>query len=545
MNIKKFAKFCAFVLAICVLSPITASGYGTKLDNGRNWFNLPGAVSGGGAQGLAVSGDGNYVYALDVGGVRVSTDAGSTWRDANTNLDLEFSLSDIATSNSGQYVVATQNGRFIQRSNDYGNTWQVVENVDYGAYRVAMSSSGQYVAALKIGVGVWFSSDYGVSFTLRFFPAGSSFQSDIAISADGSTILAPDHVSQLLLIARGYSAPFQTISGVPPLAYGPVAVSGDGNTLLSAVYGGHIWISRDGGTTWSQSYVVAEVYDDRNYTAATISYDGKKIGIARSGSYLMTSSDGGFNWEARPGSGRRGWSGITATQDGMTMYANNSGAAIYKSLPSFIWFDPGTVTFYLPDCGVDTSINTSVSASSVKLIVDTMSAAANNDGATYLYFTETDTALWGATYHYGTRRDVSCEYSDLEGTVTITRGRFISSSPAHSETTTNVSDFRQYVGNGKNSTINGGNYYGNACGNLTVAHAANVTQSCSSGILDDYDLLTQFSSLPWRDPTQASGIRGQQSGNAYTVVKVKKSVLRLAPTGSTWAATETFTVTSV
>jgi hypothetical protein len=315
--------------------------------------------------------------------------------------------------------------------------------------------------------------------------------------------------------------------------------------MMATISYKNIMVSRDGGATWYESTVVREIPDDANYTAATMSYDGKLIGVARSGSYLLTSSDGGYNWEARPGSGRTGWTGISSTQDGMTMYANLSGVEIWKSLPSWIWYDKGTVTFTLPDCGADTGANTSIAAASVELVVDTATAAANSDGATYMYFTETDTALWGATYNYGEGRDQACQYSDLEGTVIINRGRFISSSPAYSETTTNISDFMQYVGNLKNAGVNGGSYVGLSCGNLGVVHAASVTRSCSSGILADYDLLTQFGIVPWRDSTQASGVQGQQSGNAYTVVKVKKSVISLAPTGSTWAATETFTLTSV
>jgi len=554
VNTRKIAKFCAFALAICVLSPISASGYGTKLDNGRNWFILPNAVAGGGTTGLAVSGDGSYVFALDAGGVRVSSDAGTTWGDANTNLNLDLQLSDIATSNSGQYVVVTQNGGVIQISNNYGLTWSTKAGApgpdpDYpynGGYRVAMSSSGQYVASLMIGVGVLWSSNYGASFSLRAFPPGSAFQSDVAISGDGKKILIPDHVAGRLMLVDGYSASFQIVSGVPDnSSWGPVAISGDGNSMMATISYKNIMVSRDGGTTWFESTVVREIPDDANYTAATMSYDGKFIGVARSGSYLLTSSDGGYNWEARPGSGRTGWTGISSTQDGMTMYANLSGVEIWKSLPSWIWYDKGTVTFSLPDCGADTGANTSIAAASVELVVDTATAAANSDGATYMYFTETDTALWGATYNYGEGRDQACQYSDLEGTVIINRGRFISSSPAYSETTTNISDFMQYVGNLKNAGVNGGNYVGIACGNLGVVHAASVTRSCSSGILADYDLLTQFGIVPWRDSTQASGIKGQQSGNAYTVVKVKKSVITLAPTGSTWAATETFTLTSV
>jgi hypothetical protein len=408
-----------------------------------------------------------------------------------------------------------------------------------------MSSTGQYVAALQIGLGIMFSSDYGATFTMRDFPPGSAFQSDVAISGDGKKILVPDHVSQRLMLVDGYTASFQIVSGVPSANWGPVAISGDGNSMMASISWGNIMVSRDGGANWSESIVVPEIRDDQNYTAATMSYDGKFIGVARSGSYLLTSSDGGYNWEARPGSGRTGWTGISSTQDGMTMYANLSGVEIWKSLPSWIWYDKGTVSFYLPDCGEDTGANTSIAASSVALRLDTATAAANSDGATYVYYTETDTALWGATYNYGQGRDPICQYSALEGSVVINRGRFISSAPAHSETTTNISDFMQYVGNLKNAGVNGGNYVGIACGNLGVSHAASMTRSCSSGILADYDLLTQFGIVPWRDASQPSGIQSQQSGNAYTVVKVKKSVINLAPPGSSWVATETFTLTSV
>lgn len=543
MKIKKIAKFCAIALAICVLSPISASGYGTKLDNGRDWFQLPNAVSGGGATGIAVSGDGNYVFALDVGGVRVSTDAGASWRDSNTNLDLSLSLSDIAASNSGQYVVVTQNGGDIQMSNNYGGTWRSVAGYP-GGYRVAMSSSGQYVAALQIGVGILFSSNYGVSFTMRTFPPGSAFQSDVAISGDGKKILVPDHVAGRLMLANGYTAAFQTVSGVPSnSSWGPVAISGDGNSMMATISYKNIMVSRDSGATWYESTVVGEIPDDKNYTAATMSYDGKLIGVARSGSYLLTSSDGGFNWEARPGSGRTGWTGITATQDGMIMYANLSGAEIWKSLPSWIWYDKGTVTFFLPICGTDASKNTSISASSVKLEVDTMTAAANSDGGTYTYFTETDTALWGATYDYGETRDPICQYSALDGNVIIERTRFISSSPRHSETTTNTTDFIQFVGGWTISGPSG--YMGSPCGNLARPHAASVTTSCTPGILADYQQLSQYGMVDWRDSTLRAGVLGLQTGLAYTVVKVKKSAISGAPPSTTFTATETFTLTSV
>ena len=549
MKMKKLAKFCAIALAICVLSPISASGYGTKLDNGRNWFKLNNAVAGGGATGMAVSGDGNYVYALEDRNVRVSSDGGATWRDSNTNLDLTLSLADIAASNTGQYVVVTQNGGIIQMSNDFGRSWSPIAGVpgpdpNYpynGGYRVAMSSSGQYVASLMIGLGVLWSSNYGASFTLRSFPPGTNQTADVAISGDGRKVFVPDHNTGRLLLANGYTASFQAIAGAPSETWGPVAISGDGNTLMAAISYGGISVSRDGGATWNLSVVVKERVDDGNYTAATMSYDGKFIGVARGGSTLLTSSNSGYNWEARPGSGINIWTGISSTQDGLTMYANLSGVEVWKSLPSWIWYDNGTVSFFLPECGADASADTSIAASSVQLVVDTMSAATQSDGATYVYFTETDTALWGATYNYGQERDQICQYSNLSGSVIITRDRFISSAPAFSETTTNTVDFIQFVG----GTHSGGRYSGSPCGNLGVRHAASVTQSCSPGILADYQQLSQFGMVDWRDQGLTSGIRGQQSGSAYVAVKIKRSAINGAPTGSTWSATETFTLTSV
>lgn len=562
MVIKQVAKLCAIALAICVLSPIAASGYGTKLDNGRNWFELPNAVSGGGATGLAVSGDGSYVYALDVNGVRASTDAGMNWQSRNTTLDLSLSLADIATSNSGQYVVVVQNGGIIQMSNNFGATWsQNVgapspdPNYNYnGGYRVAMSSSGQYVASLIIGRGVLWSSNYGVTFTMRLFPGGTAFQSDIAMSADGRKVLTGDHVARVLIVANGYNAPFQVIPGVPALSFGPVAVSGDGNSMMVAVNWEEIWLSRDGGATWKESKVGRIIPDDNNYTAATMSYDGKLIGVARSGSYLLTSSDGGYTWEARPGSGSNAWTGITSTQDGLVMYANMSGSEIWKSLPSWIWFDAGTVTIF-HKCTSDTSTVTSVQAQSVTLISDTATVA--SDTSTYHYYTETNTALWGATYNYGQKQSAEdCSYSDMTGTLTLERDRFIASSgEAYSETSTvgYADDFVQYIGN--TIPYGAGYFADNNCGNLTVPHI-NVANSCDFIDMNkqgDWPRLNVGVSQVIRSAYIRFGISLPKTGvqrtpldpaTIFVVVKAKKALIALAPPNTSWVATETFTVTS-
>ena len=212
----------------------------------------------------------------------------------------------------------------------------------------------------------------------------------------------------------------------------------------------------------------------------------------------------------------------------------------------------GTVSFGLTECTpLADSYNTSVSARSVVLYSDTATGVSNTDNGSYIYFTQKDLSEWGATYNYGSTQNIAtCDPEEMTGTVTITRGRFFASVsgsplPAISETTTNTTDFIQYVGNTKLTGVNGGAYKGNPCGNMNHgSRAANVTQSCSSGILADYTQLTQSGSVAWRDGSQRTGTVGQSS-NAYVVVKVRKGAILNAPSGTSFVSTETYTVTSV
>jgi hypothetical protein len=164
---------------------------------------------------------------------------------------------------------------------------------------------------------------------------------------------------------------------------------------------------------------------------------------------------------------------------------------------------------------------------------------------TYVYFSETGTALWGATYNYGSTQNAqSCGYRDMNGTATLTRGRFMASSNSVvlSETTTNQTDFIQYIGNTETASV----YSGLPCGNMNASprNTTNVTTSCTTAIQANYQQLTYLNSIQIRDSSVKSGVLGQPSGIIYTHVKVKKSAIAGAANGTTWVAVETFTVTS-
>lgn len=566
MRVKAIAKLCAIAVAMAALLPISASAYGTKLDNGRDWFELPGALRSS-SQGVATSGDGEYVYTLEPNNVRFSDDGGATWSDRGAGVDWSSSGWDLATSENGQYVVISANGGYIHTSNNYGITWVKKTAVLGGCWgagqgqwrRTSMSYSGQHQVVMENCGTIQVSSDFGVSFTERIISSsitGNDAIADIEISADGSRIIVPtDARFGKVFLSSNFGGSFSEISALTyatKKSWTTVEISGDGQTLVACAAQDNIWVSRDGGSTWRES-LLFNTRAEKDWVAATISYDGKNIGIGRSGT-ILTSSDGGSSWEARPGAPSSRWVGMASSRDGFIMYGNAGGARIYKSLPTFIWFDAGTVTIF-HKCTSDASTVTSVQAQSVTLILDTATVA--SDTSTYFYYTETNTALWGATYDYGQKQSAEdCSYSDMTGSMTLERGPFISSwSSTYSETSTvgSNTDFVQYIGN--TNSFGAGYFNTNNCGNTTVPNI-NVANPCDftdANKQGEWPRLDTGISKVVRGSFIRSGVSLPKTGiqvtplnpaTIFVVVKAKKSLIMSAPTRTSWVATETFTVTS-
>lgn len=212
----------------------------------------------------------------------------------------------------------------------------------------------------------------------------------------------------------------------------------------------------------------------------------------------------------------------------------------------------GGILSFSSACPADISKVTSVQAQSVILILDTATVAI--DTADYYYFTETNTALWGASYDYGQKQDLDCTYSNLTGNMTLSRGPFTSSIPGYSETLTAGSlDFVQYVGN---LNLSGTIYsFTNNCGNSTVPNL-NVANPCNfldSSKQAEWPVVYLGTSHLVRtgvgsgSPLPDTGVHTTtgQAATIFTVLKVRKSVVAAAPAGTQWVSSATFTVTSM
>jgi photosystem II stability/assembly factor-like uncharacterized protein len=550
---------------ITALIPTNASAYGQKWDYGRDWTLLSGSGYSNNSYAVATSDDGKIIYSISSLSIYFSDDSGATWTQRNSGITGN-SFWDVATNADGSIVTAVQNGGNIWVSRNYGVTWEQRTNVTTdrgtglgGWLNVAISDSGQYIVTTQVGV-LYRSADFGATFTKVIInssiPAASDEISTIAISGDGQRIIIPTSQNQKVYISTNAGLTFSAVTSLPSLIWASVGISGDGHTLVAAAFGNNIWVSHDFGSTWSETVLdMARQY--KSWGRITVSYDGQIMGLTRYGYKLITSDTGGDSWEVKPKSPSQMWRGITSSRDGRVIYAaailDHGSGGVYLSVPTYIYTDYGMVTLLLDPCW-DSENYTSVRAASVVLMADTASAIAQGDASTYTYFSETDTALWGADYNYGSVQDKNtCLENPMNGTVTLSRGRFMSStnSVVLSETTTNTTDFLQYIGNTVYEEVdprfgNTWSYVGLPCGNMNASprNTTNVTTSCTTAIQADYTLLTYTTPVQIRDSNVKAGVLGQPSGKIYTFVKVLNSIISQAPIANKWVATETYTVTS-
>jgi hypothetical protein len=560
------AKLSAFALFLTTLfsGPAYAVQYS---EYGQNWSQIltlsfdASSFSAGmkGYGAVATSDDGKIVYSLVPTGIYRSNDYGITWSNIkNQYVPIGSGNRSMDVSSDGSIIVIAEAGGYVWRSTNFGNTWSKMPSIGNLAITweaVSVSGTGQRIILFN-GQDRYISSNTGASFTKIIDPNIGSVGS-MSASDDGSVNLVVDQnnfspCDSGVNNSKNSGTTFSQINSYLPSSCGSgysvqgVGVSGDGGTLVASSSGKTL-VSQNGSASWNQSTLPAGVTGGGRLA---ISSDGSRIALMRYYNAPLTSDDFGATFKERKtfaAATSSYWLSIASNWSGERLYmAGDTG--LYTSVINelFITSNYGTVTLLLDTCLSDTSTATSVQAASVILLTDTASATLNSETSTWVYFSETDTALWGATYKYGSTQNPStCYYSDMTGTVSLTRGRFMAStnSLVLSETNTNTTDFIQYIGN----IESGGTYVGAACGNMNASprNTGNVTTSCTTAIQGaGYQQLTYSNSIQVRDGSVKSGTLGQTDGKIYTHVKAKRSIMSLAAAGTTWVAVETFPVTS-
>jgi len=213
-----------------------------------------------------------------------------------------------------------------KKSGGENSVWTKLTNASAAWKGISVSTSGS-VVAVSSSTSLLVSTDSGNTSTNALLP-GSGAYNAVAVSADGSKILAA-RGNQLYTYASGvWNSPSSTSPNTPPSAsWISVASSADGVKLAAVGSNARPYVSTNSGSTWTA------VGTAQDWQAIASSSDGSKLAAAAYNGAIYTTVDGGTNWTTRTvvGSANRYWSSIASSADGLKLVATELNDQIYTS----------------------------------------------------------------------------------------------------------------------------------------------------------------------------------------------------------------------
>ena len=270
---------------------------------------------------MSMSSTGQVIAAGEAGGpIHVSRDGGATWTTGDSANAVWISS---AMTASGDRIYAVQYGGDLVMSTNGGASWQAVTSSPLvhaagglGFEAVTVSQDGQRIAVAVQDGPIVLSADSGATWHAATLPDGqpNHWWRWIDGSADGRVLVAVSHNAEVyrstdagatwsrLTIAVGGAAANES--------WYRVKTSADGSAiaLVANTFGGApgtgIYVSRDGGATWTKPFALVT-----DYTFLAMSADGQRIAASMSNTgsaagRVVLSIDGGasFSVLATPGS---------------------------------------------------------------------------------------------------------------------------------------------------------------------------------------------------------------------------------------------------
>ena len=262
---------------------------------------------------------------------------------------------------------------------------------------VASSADGsKLVAGISTGY-IYTSADSGATWTQRT-SAGSRGWSKIVSSSDGTKIVAYDStygVNSLYVSTNSGATWTQRTSPNSQLYWGAIALSGDGSQLVAAdgydtdTNSGYIYTSPDLGVTWS---VRPSVPEGSTFSIATSSDGTKMVAVQSLGgqavpAYIYTSTDSGVTWQARTSAGSRYWVNVSSSADGTKLSASTNGT-LYTSTNSGVTWTSQT----LP--GSDFAASTADGSKMITAVQSGYFSTSTNSGAAWTQQTSLGSGAW-------------------------------------------------------------------------------------------------------------------------------------------------------
>lgn len=206
----------------------------------------------------------------------------------------------------GDQLYAVEYGGGMYKSADQGATWSLLAGAGTGAWEsVAVSQDGLKVAAVIQNGPLVLSSNGGATWHTAVLPDGQAahWWRAISSSSDGSVLVAASHNGEIYRSTDSGSTWQRvtvTVNGTAVTeTWYRVRTSADGRTIavVANTFGGApgtgIYVSHDGGATWSKGFSLVT-----DYTFIAMSADGQRIAVTVSNTSstvgrVLLSVDGG------------------------------------------------------------------------------------------------------------------------------------------------------------------------------------------------------------------------------------------------------------
>lgn len=436
---------------------ITTADLLMSTDNGASWNTRNEGRVTTDLRGFAKSGD--RLLAASYNGVFASDDGGSTWTLSNTGLTgvVGLWLRSIAAFGNIVLVGTHQDGMF--KSVDAGVTWTPIETARDAE---GFAKLGDKYFAVGYS-GVYVSTNQGDSWTLSNSGLSNSWPSDIIVSGE-KLYIATQHgvfvstnagdswnragtgwpdltVARQIAISNGkifaatgnhvYSLEGDesewTVSNVSFQTEWVAVGATDEYIFASSFYGNDIYISKDGGLTWYESKVGADI---RNSSVSSIDIIDDEV-------FVSTKGDGGFirslsDFDATPTI--TSFSPASGTYGDMVTITGTNFAVIpqvkFNGTPSFVQeVTPTTITVYVPDNATTGKISVSAFGSESTSATDflVLITGLEEEEDTYVYptiakdfvYVKTSNITQPVTIYDGLGRTINTQQSPVNETIRV------------------------------------------------------------------------------------------------------------------------------
>ncbi len=285
----------------------------------------------------AISADGSIVYACANNDyIYKSIDGGLSFQPLTSlPISLSNNWSDIATSDNGQYILASiGNTSDLFLSTDGGLTWSTKGGQKVWA-SVSMSSNGQKMVACNSSSSdtIYISTDFGNTWVATGSP--SLFWRIVKISGNGNFIMAIS-ISVSSIYTSNDNGVNWSITGTlfGSGGFTKLALSNTGQYLIINRVDGptpYIYISQNFGTDISTTPVRAGGFGQTS-VSLSISSSGQYMTYSIGGNTIGVSSNFGTSFTTNPGSlGSQNWRFSVMSSDGSTQLLGVLNTSIYKS----------------------------------------------------------------------------------------------------------------------------------------------------------------------------------------------------------------------